>query len=290
MVTEESPDSTLADLVARYIAEQCAVLVDAIEPLRRREPVVHSTRVAVRRLRSTVRVFDDLFEPTDAEQLDAELVWWAGLLGRVRDLDILSRRLSAALDALPPELVVGPVESALDRELAGRRREGWEKIHEALDTERFAALLEVVQRWRDDPPFTAAADAPVDEVERYVKRAGKKLTKRIASARQAYGEGDPDASDLVHRARKAGKRHRYAVELAEPEWGQRATKLVKQRKHLQDVLGEHQDAVVCAEFLRDFGTRVGARKGHNGFTYGLLYARQREELAQMPSQLESLLS
>jgi CHAD domain-containing protein len=290
MVTEESAESGLADLVAGYVAEQCGVLIDTVEPLRRREPVVHGSRVAVRRLRSTVRVFDDLFEPADAQQLDAELVWWAGLLGRVRDLDILGKRLSAALDALPPELVVGPVESALDRELAGRRRDGWEKIHEALDAERFAALLELVRRWRDDPPFTATAGAPVDELEPYVNRAGKKLTKRMTAARQAYAEDDPEASALVHRARKAGKRHRYAAELAEPEWGKRARKLVKRRKHLQDVLGEHQDAVVCAEFLRDFGIRVGARKGHNGFSYGLLYARQREELAQMPSQLESLMS
>ena len=45
--------------------------------------------------------------------------------------------------------------------------------------------------------------------------------------------------------RKKGKRARYAGELA----GRK--KLVKRAKKLQDVLGEHQDAVVAAERLRE---------------------------------------
>ena len=40
------------------------------------------------------------------------------------------------------------------------------------------------------------------------------------------------------------------------------------------MLGSHQDTHVTAGFLRDLGARVGSRSGHNGFTYGLLYARE----------------
>ena len=71
------------------------------------ENVVHPTRVAVRRLRSTIRVFADLFEPSEAEHLEEELVWWADLLGRVRDLDILAERQAALLAELPAELILG---------------------------------------------------------------------------------------------------------------------------------------------------------------------------------------
>ena len=45
--------------------------------------------------------------------------------------------------------------------------------------------------------------------------------------------------------RKLGKRARYAAELA----GRK--KLVQRAKELQDVLGEHQDAVVAAGRLRE---------------------------------------
>ena len=46
------------------------------------------------------------------------------------------------------------------------------------------------------------------------------------------------------------KRARYAAELAGD------TDYVKAAKVLQDVLGEHQDAVVAAEQLRDLATRM----------------------------------
>ena len=45
-------------------------------------------------------------------------------------------------------------------------------------------------------------------------------------------------------------------------------------KELWDVLGEHQDAIVAERTLRDFGIRAHL-DGENGFTYGLLLARQR---------------
>lgn len=289
MVSTDDGPQTLRELVAAYIVEQCRVIIEAADKLRAREPVVHSTRVAVRRLRSTIRVFGDLFDVPQAGQLEEELVWWAGQLGVVRDLDILERRLEAALDQLPVELVVGPVSSTLGREIGARRRAGWTDIEATLDSERYATFVDTVQHWRTETPFTAAADRPVKAVKPYVKRADKKVVKRLHAAKKAYAAGDPSAAALAHGARKAGKRHRYAVELAQPVWGTKAAKIVEHRKNLQDVLGNHQDAVVSAGFLRDFGIRVGARRGHNGFTYGILYAQERAELARLPEQLAPFL-
>ena len=92
----EKPE-TLRSLVATYLAEQCQVLIDAEPQLRAGEPVVHTTRVAVRRLRSTLRTCAELFDQGRVEALEPELVWWAGLLGAVRDLDILAERMSVHL-------------------------------------------------------------------------------------------------------------------------------------------------------------------------------------------------
>ncbi|HWJ52738.1 MAG TPA: CHAD domain-containing protein, partial [Propionibacteriaceae bacterium] len=71
----DQPQS-LADLVGAYLAEQCAVIIEAEPKLRAGENVIHVTRVAVRRLRSTIRVFADLFDEAKAAQLEEELVWW----------------------------------------------------------------------------------------------------------------------------------------------------------------------------------------------------------------------
>ena len=289
MVTYDSDGKTLRDLVSAYVAEQLTVIIESPGLLRAREPVVHPTRVAVRRLRSTLRVFGDLFDVARSARLEDELVWWAGLLGEVRDLDILEKRLEEAIAALPAELVVGPVSSALQREIGARRKTGWEEIESALDSERFHALMGTLHGWRAELPLTEAADAPADRVAHYMKKANKKVEKRLAAAGQAYAAGDPGADHLAHGARKAGKRHRYAAELAEPLWGKKAAKIVKRRKNLQDVLGGHQDAVVSEAFLRDFGIRAGARRDHNGFTYGLLFAQERAELARLPEQLAPFL-
>jgi CHAD domain-containing protein len=239
--------------------------------------VVHVTRVAVRRLRSTIRVFGDLFDEAKAGALEEELVWWAALLGAVRDLDILLASLSERIASLPPDLVLGPVESTVQTEIAVRRKIGMDSVVAAMDSDRYRKLMTMLHSWRLDPPFTETAAAPAEEVKRYVKRADKKVNKRLAAAvatRQAAADGEAaeDGDELFHSARKAGKRHRYAVEATIPLWGHKAEKVVAARKNMQDVLGHHQDRIVQAAFLRELGSRLGVRSGQNGFTYGVLYA------------------
>ena len=262
---------SLADLIGGYLAEQCTVIIDAEPQLRAGENVVHVTRVAVRRLRSTIRVFDELFDAAQAGLLEEELVWWAGLLGAVRDLDILQASLSERIGGLPPELVLGPVESTIQTEIATQRKIGMDAVIAAMDSEHYRKLIVLVEAWRSNPPFTDEAAAPAEEVGRYVKRAEQKVNKRLAAA-VAAREVEEDGDELFHRARKAGKRHRYAVEASVPLWGSKAEKVVAARKDLQDVLGHHQDRIVQGAFLRELGARLGARSGQNGFTYGVLYS------------------
>ena len=92
---------TLGELVGAYLSTQCTVIVEAEEPLRAGHNVIHPTRVAVRRLRSTLRVLGELFELPRSGRLDEELRWYAAVLGEIRDLDVMERRLNAQLDALP---------------------------------------------------------------------------------------------------------------------------------------------------------------------------------------------
>ena len=254
---------TLRDLVGAYLAEQCTVIVDAEPALRAGENVVHVTRVAVRRLRSTLRVFGELFDVAQAGHLEDELVWWAGLLGAVRDLDILQAGLTEQIAALPPELVLGPVESTIQTEIAAARKAGMDVgaggdgLRALPQAGRAGARLAerpaVHRRRRRRRPT---------KVKGYVKKAEKKVRKRLAAARWRRREaGEDGADELFHSARKAGKRHRYAVEAAVPLWGAKAEKIVAARKDLQDVLGAHQDRAVNAAFLRDLGARIGVRCG-----------------------------
>src|SRR6476646_6176968 len=80
-------------LVAASLAQQCAALVVGDQRLGAGDDsAVHDTRVAGRRIRSTLRVYSPLFDREAADALDGELRWWSGLLGAVRDLQVLQGR------------------------------------------------------------------------------------------------------------------------------------------------------------------------------------------------------
>ena len=276
----EKPE-TLRDLVATYVAEQCRNLIGAEPQLRAGEPVVHSTRVAVRRLRSTLRTCAEMFDEGRVEALEPELIWWAGLLGAVRDLDILAERMSAHLAELPVELVLGPVANTITTEIAAQRKVQFDEVIAAMDSARYRALVIELHRWQSAPPLTEAADAAAVEIAQYVTRADKKLDKRVEEAAEACRTNDEHADELVHRARKTSKRHRYVVELAQPVMAAKADKIVARRKKLQDVLGDYQDSHVAAGFIRELGARVGIHEGQNGFTYGVLLGIERQRRQQL---------
>jgi CHAD domain-containing protein len=56
--------------------------------------------------------------------------------------------------------------------------------------------------------------------------------------------------DELHELRLRGKRLRYAAELAEPTGGKPVRRLVRATRALQEVLGDHQDAVVAEDRVR----------------------------------------
>jgi CHAD domain-containing protein len=62
-----------------YVGDQIDAIFDGDMALRRGQDPIHDTRVAIRRLRSTIRVFGKLLDRSDAENFDDELKWFAGL-------------------------------------------------------------------------------------------------------------------------------------------------------------------------------------------------------------------
>lgn len=278
-VTKRRPDSQLlGGLVQAYLDEQIEAITWGDLGLRHGQPVVHPTRVAIRRLRSTLRVFRGLIEVDQAATLDAELRWIAVLLGEVRDAEVLSARLQSQLVELPAEDVLGPVSSHLVTALATQRSAGLKRARQAMNEDRYLQLLETLHGWRRAAPMAAEASEPAVAAAAYLTGARRKLDARIETARV----GDAVA---VHRARKAAKRLRYAGELAEPAVGKKATKAVRRATKLQTMLGRYTDADVTAAFLRRLGAEAGSRAGHNGYTYGLLAAREQHRIQTIRRKL-----
>jgi CHAD domain-containing protein len=94
--------------------------------------------------------------------------------------------------------------------------------------------------------------------------------RRLEKAVKALDREPTD--EELHAVRLRGKRARYAAELAEPVVGRRATTFIERAKAFQDVIGEHQDAVVAEQRIRELLTRYGGAR--LGFAAGRLVERQ----------------
>jgi CHAD domain-containing protein len=265
---------TVGELVADYLAAQCDVLASNDVGFRTGTPAIHKTRVAARRLRSTLRVFDDVINTAPAEELNDELVWYADLLGQVRDQDILSNRLTKEIAALPPEHVRGSVEAEIRKHLAAEREEAVERLNEGMRTSHYDHLMQLLRGWRTAPPLTDAAGKKNTAAVRYVEKAKQRADKRLRKA-------DDDIEQL-HRARKAIKRARYAAELVEPADGDMKA-IARDAEELQTLLGEHQDAVVAADFLAKISE--DSETEESGYTYGILMANELHRAAEIRAGL-----
>lgn len=256
------PLDSLAALVTDYLREQHRAIVRGDIELRRGEDLVHKTRVATRRFRSVLRIFD-LFDPTAAAGLDSELKWYANALGRERDLQVMRRHLLEVLADLP-EAVREPTAERLTTRLASDERAARQEILEALDSDRYRTLLASVRAVVEEPPDGTSRQAK--KVHRYVRAAHRKATKRLADAAEP-----PQSDERTHRARKAAKRARYTAELATPALGEPAESLAARHENVQDELGELQDAIVAARYLERISDFA---EGPAGFGLGVLWQRE----------------
>ncbi|GAA4923498.1 CYTH and CHAD domain-containing protein [Actinoplanes utahensis] len=248
--------------VLRYAREQRDAIIEHDPGARRGEPrSVHQMRVATRRLRSTLKTYRRSFGESD---LRDELRWLAGVLGAVRDPQVLEEKLLALVEAAGPEFAAA--EQRVRAHLEHRIETGRTELAEALDSDRYLDLLdrvdELVDRDRLDTPDP-------------VKRARKVLAKADVRLDAALASG---VEEDIHESRKGFKQARYAVELIAPDHGKPAKELVKALTGLQDGLGAYQDSNVARSVLRELGA--------DSFHFGVLYGRQeqvgREALAEVP--------
>jgi CHAD domain-containing protein len=313
------PRSAARRALVVYVAAQRDAVVEHDPQVRAGDAeAVHKMRVATRRLRSTLRTFAPVLNASegDLDRLHDEVKWLTGLLGEVRDGDVMSGRLADLLAAEPPELVLGPVAARIAQQLAARTGDARSRLIEGLDSQRYITLLNdldalVTAVGAEDTSGDGGKDAGKGagkgagrvskrRLARLARRAVRRADRRLASADAATATDnavtdnaatDNAAADgktrdeRLHEARKAYKRARYAAELATPIAGKPAAKLADRITELQDVLGAHQDSIVTAELLRAYAVRAHS-DGDNAFTYGLLHARQAEHgraaLAELP--------
>jgi CHAD domain-containing protein len=277
-------------VLLEYLAAQADRLAAEELRVRRGGPdSVHQMRVASRRMRSALQAFRPLLDRKRTDPIVDGLRELGQELAPARDAEVLHERISKGLAALPQELLLGPAQAQMTRYFARAEAEANAAVLTELDSERHGRLRTAIDALVERPPLTKRAARPArKELPALVARTAKRLEEAVGVATDPTAE-ESDRDIAVHSARKAGKRLRYATEVAEPVAGKDAKKFAKALKGFQTALGEHQDTVVARDTLRELGS-LAHPAGENGFSFGLLYGRDAARAEEIERDLPELWS
>jgi triphosphatase len=234
------PSTDMAE-AARAVCRQQLQLVQNYEPGTRiglDTEHLHKMRVATRRLRTAMRVFEAAFTDADRKALGRGFRWLGRRLGAVRDLDVWVLALPSWRDRFGPEPELG--WEGLAERLEARRRRARNELIDALDSSRWSELSEAADRILSNPSHTCGPlrdhMAPLLETRLSAFEAGVETFRRTHALEDA------------HQLRILGKRLRYTVEFLRPALTVDVKPLLKRLAAFQDNLGDLQDASGAGAF------------------------------------------
>lgn len=253
---------------------------------------VHQMRVAVRGLRSTIRTYLPELEAgtadtdLDPKQLLSDLKLLAGVLGAVRDIQVVDERLGRLMAEYPDEVISPRTRQRVDTELRSDLQRAGRRLTATLGSDRYLDLLDGLdQLVRTDIPPTvkkkrkhdrspgAAPGAALRGVDRQFSRFHRIHTRTerdLISLDLTLAQRE----ELTHVVRKRAKALRRNVAAVQETDGLIIAPLRDACDRLHTVLGDVQDSVTARQWIRRIERRA-ASAGEPTFGYGVLFERER---------------
>ena len=244
------------------------------------DEALHDFRVALRRIRSTLRAFRPWLEGSVQRKMEKRLRKLAHATNDARDAEValqwigaqrhaLGRRQRAAIDFISERLEV--------------RRAAWageQKGVLARYTRASRKLVERLQTYRGRIDASARS-AP------YGSALAGGVTEHLAALREHVGAiRGPGDEENIHQARIEGKRLRYLLEPLRKNRHADSQEAVKSLKKLQDVLGElhdcHRLAAEIAAALVDAAVERAQALHAAAYDRGATGSQLRDELRGGP--------
>ncbi|WP_439815009.1 CYTH and CHAD domain-containing protein [Zavarzinia sp. CC-PAN008] len=251
--TGDALAAIVANCLEQWLANQAGVLAGD-DP-----EAVHQMRVALRRLRSALRLFRTVLDGATTDPLDGELRWAASALGQQRDWDVFVDEILASVrDGLPDEDVL----ALLAERAAAPRAAGRAAAQAAIASPRHAEAALRVGRWLaarawsapdsgSGPEAGAAPDgrAAALAAPAAVFAAGV-LEKRYRRVRKAGRHIETLPAESLHALRIQIKRLRYGIEFFSSLFSQKAVRRFGAAlQELQSLLGHLNDIEVAKRHL-----------------------------------------
>jgi CHAD domain-containing protein len=233
---------------------------------------VHQMRVATRRIRASLQVVEDVYDPKLIRRCRRDLRRVARSLGTVRDGDVFLAHVLAYRDSLPAEAHAGlePLIAAVRAERAQARA----RLLADLDAKRYTKFKQAFALFLTTPGADAAAPESglTPRVRDY---AGSAIWQRYEQWR-AYETMLAGATDeTLHQTRIAGKHLRYTLEFFADALGPHVDQVLSPLVELQECLGALQDVVTARAHVGALGL------ADDGGAQAYLAARDAEHAAQL---------
>lgn len=236
------PDS-IQELARHILREQCRLIETNARQASRNHSAeaVHDLRVAIRRLRTALRVFDKAL-PGKPRKLR-------------RRLQVMNRQLGPARDA---QVWLSVVRTRARRKTATPLPAAWKQCMKHAETAckaREIALTRIlkstaVSKTREYchslPHAPSCKEGGDHSIQAYFAR---KLLRGYGHLLREGATTDVESDEEAHALRRHCRRARYLSEFAEPVLGSPARKLAHHFKRVADALGDRHDADVQMALL-----------------------------------------
>lgn len=247
--TVKASDSVSAALAVILAAD--AVRLESWEPICRRgqdNEGVHQCRVALRRMRSALRLFRTVLPKPVVKPWAQSLRHHASRLGDARDLDVF---LDETLAMIPPSIC--PHER-LRESLEEQHKVAYQEVQMLLDDPSYERFKEQLEQWID-------AHAWLEDDELSAKKRHKLQRDILPFAQQMLDQQADkvikrgkalcaDRLDRWHKLRIECKKLRYGAEFFEPLFDGMGD-YIKSLKALQSTLGTLNDLAVAEEIIKN---------------------------------------
>ncbi|MEN6449585.1 MAG: CHAD domain-containing protein [Thermoguttaceae bacterium] len=240
-------------LAARFIRRQAKQLAEQLDGVRLAEDIefVHRARVATRRLRAALRMFDRTLGRKRTRHWQRAIRRITTALGDARDRDVQIATLCGALSELHANECfpgVARVLVFLERERERFQRRVMRAI-ERLESEGTLRRMRRACR-RLCPQSSTPDDLRTQES---LARSSRHILRQLDNL---LGREDalknPDDREGHHAMRIAAKRLRYALEICRPLYPGGLDEPIEEIKRVQTLLGEIHDCDVWIEQLDAF--------------------------------------
>ncbi|MBW4695793.1 MAG: CHAD domain-containing protein [Lyngbya sp. HA4199-MV5] len=207
---------------------------------------LHNMRVATRRLRTALQVFERaivLPKAATAKRIGS----LAKILGRLRDLDVQIADLQERYRPALPSTEQRSLDDVIDK-LQKERRVAFADVEDALTRSRHQHLKVDYEAWIDKPRYTSLAAQALQPL--LPDLLSPLLSTLLLHPGWLVGMEEADVeSDRLHDLRKACKHVRYQAEFFVPFYGEAFQEWIEDVKTIQAKLGTMHDSQVLQELL-----------------------------------------